>query len=74
MLTSAWTKQLPLDHITSITPVSGGDVNKAYRVDTSEKPYFLLVQPGYPASFYAGEIAGLKAFEAAQVLATARAR
>ena len=54
MLTAAWTKQLPLQHITAITPVGGGDVNQAYRVDTAEKPYFLLVQPGYPASFYAG--------------------
>ena len=69
MLTAAWTKQLPLQHITAITPVGGGDVNQAYRVDTAEKPYFLLVQPGYPASFYAGEIAGLKSFEQADILA-----
>ena len=69
MLTAAWTKQLPLQHITAITPVGGGDVNQAYRVDTAEKPYFLLVQPGYPASFYAGEIAGLEAFEQADILA-----
>ena len=69
MLTAAWTKQLPLQHITAITPVGGGDVNQAYRVDTAEKPYFLLVQPGYPANFYAGEIAGLKSFEQADILA-----
>lgn len=69
MLTAAWTKQLPLQHITAITPVGGGDVNQAYRVDTAEKPYFLLVQPGHPASFYAGEIAGLKAFEQVNILA-----
>ena len=66
MLTSSWIKQLPLTAITQVTPVGGGDVNQAYRIDTATKPYFLLVQPGYPADFYAGEIAGLKAFDEAQ--------
>ncbi len=69
MLTSSWIKQLPLTAITQVTPVGGGDVNQAYRIDTATKPYFLLVQPGYPADFYAGEIAGLKAFDEAQILA-----
>ncbi|EPC73013.1 Kinase, putative, partial [Lacticaseibacillus paracasei subsp. paracasei Lpp126] len=49
MLTSSWIKQLPLTAITQVTPVGGGDVNQAYRIDTATKPYFLLVQPGYPA-------------------------
>lgn len=39
-----WQSQLPLDNIQSIAPVSGGDVNEAYRVETSQKPYFLLIQ------------------------------
>lgn len=35
-----WQSQLPLDNIRSIVPVSGGDVNEAYRVETSQSPYF----------------------------------
>lgn len=60
-LTSAWLNQLPLPTITAATPVSGGDINEAFRLETAEGPYFLLVQPGQPASFYAHEVAGLKA-------------
>ena len=40
MLTSSWIKQLPLTAITQVTPVGGGDVNQAYRIDTATKPYF----------------------------------
>ncbi|MEJ7541556.1 fructosamine kinase family protein [Staphylococcus intermedius] len=64
-----WYQTLPFEHIQSIEPVSGGDVNQAYRVDTTEGPYFLLVQPGRDASFYDAEVAGLEAFEAAGVTA-----
>ena len=60
-LTSAWLQQLPLPQITAAHPVSGGDINEAFRLETAEGPYFLLVQPGQPASFYAHEVAGLKA-------------
>ena len=41
-------------------PVSGGDVNEAYRVETDTDTFFLLVQRGRKESFYAAEIAGLK--------------
>ena len=37
MLTSSWIKQLPLTAITQVTPVGGGDVNQAYRIDTGDK-------------------------------------
>ncbi|KRL97601.1 fructosamine kinase family protein [Levilactobacillus hammesii] len=60
-LTSAWYNQLPLPQITAVQPVSGGDINQAFRLETVEGPYFLLVQPGKPASFYTHEVAGLQA-------------
>lgn len=60
---------LPLEHIKSISPVSGGDVNEAFRVETEDDIYFLLVQRQRPASFFAAEIAGLNLFEKAQIMA-----
>lgn len=64
-----WLAQLPLNGLTQVLPVSGGDVNKAFRLDTNDKRYFLLVQPQHNQEFYAGEIAGLHAFEDAGILA-----
>lgn len=65
----AWLKQLPVGPITQLIPVSGGDVNQAYRVITPTKHYFLLTQAHRDADFYAGEIAGLEAFQAAGITA-----
>ncbi|MDQ7176309.1 fructosamine kinase family protein [Staphylococcus chromogenes] len=64
-----WREVLPLEDITTIQPVSGGDVNQAYKIETKDQPYFLLVQPGRSQEFYAAEMAGLQAFEAAGVTA-----
>ncbi len=64
-----WYRELPLQDIQNITAVSGGDVNQAYRVETSNETYFLLVQHNRAASFYDAEVAGLKAFEEAGVTA-----
>lgn len=64
-----WKRQLPADNIQDIIPVAGGDVNDAYRVDTTDQAYFLLVQPNHTADFYAAEIAGLKEFQNAGVTA-----
>lgn len=64
-----WLSQLPIKGITKAIPVGGGDVNQAFRLETKDDTYFLLVQPNTKADFYAGEIAGLKAFEKADVLA-----
>ena len=55
-----WQEQLPVNHIQRIQPVSGGDVNQAYKVETADDMYFLLVQPNRSEDFYAAEIAGLK--------------
>lgn len=73
-LTSAWLAKLPLPTVKTATPVSGGDINLAYRLETTEGPAFLLVQPHTPASFYRHEVAGLHALGQAvnvpEVLAT----
>jgi fructosamine-3-kinase len=69
MLTKEWLAKLPLAGITLAAPVGGGDVNAAYHLQADSQDYFLLVQAQQPASFYAGEIAGLRAFADAQVLA-----
>lgn len=64
-----WQSQLPLDNIRSIVPVSGGDVNEAYRVETSQSPYFLLVQRQRSKAFFDAEVAGLNLFEKAGITA-----
>lgn len=64
-----WQVQLPLDQISDISPVSGGDVNEAFKVTTTDDVYFLLVQRNRDKSFYAAEIAGLNAFEQAGITA-----
>lgn len=46
-----WRTSLPLNDITAITPVSGGDVNDAYKVETLEETYFLLIQPNRSEQF-----------------------
>lgn len=64
-----WQSQLPLEHIEKITPVSGGDVNEAFRVETTQEPYFLLVQRGRSKTFFDAEVAGLDLFEQAGITA-----
>lgn len=64
-LSANWLSQLPLPGVTTATPVSGGDINQAFRLTTAEGPAFLLVQPQTPASFYAHEVAGLQALSQA---------
>ncbi|MCU5745390.1 fructosamine kinase family protein [Staphylococcus sp. SQ8-PEA] len=64
-----WKEQLPIDDVKQIKPVSGGDVNQAYKVTTSQETYFLLVQPHRSEEFYAAEIVGLEKFEEAGITA-----
>ncbi|MBU9789987.1 fructosamine kinase family protein [Lentilactobacillus sp. G22-6] len=64
-----WLSQLPISNITKLVRVGGGDVNNAYRLEAGDETYFLLTQPHQPATFYAGEIAGLKDFEKNDILA-----
>lgn len=56
-----WLNQLPLpEPLTSWQPVSGGDINLAFRLQTATQTYFMKVQPQQPASYFAHEINGLK--------------
>lgn len=65
-----WKEKLPIDGVKDISPVSGGDVNEAFKVTTTEDDIsFLLVQRNRPESFYAAEIAGLNEFENAGITA-----
>lgn len=64
-----WQEALPLQSIQDISPVSGGDVNQAYKVDTTDETYFLLVQPNRSKDFFAAEMAGLEKFQEAGVVA-----
>lgn len=58
-LTTKWLAQLPLNKITRAIPVSGGDINAAFRIETADQSYFLKVQPQRDERFFAHEIAGL---------------
>lgn len=39
-LTKAWLAQLPLTDIQQVQPVSGGDINAAFRIVTRHHQYF----------------------------------
>ncbi|SDL01451.1 Fructosamine-3-kinase [Lacicoccus qingdaonensis] len=69
MMNDLWKKELPVENIKKITPVTGGDVNDAYLIETAVEPYFLLVQPRRSEDFYAAEIAGLDAMKKAGITA-----
>ncbi len=51
--------------ITAIHPVSGGCINEAYEVQTSEGSYFLKMNSREPADFFHKEVAGLNALRSA---------
>lgn len=55
-----WLKQLPIEDITHVNSVSGGDVNEAYEVESNIQKYFLLVQPKTSKDFFMTEAEGLK--------------
>lgn len=62
-------KKLPLKDIRSVHPVGGGDVNEAYKVETGDDIFFLLVQPNTTKDFFVPEAAGLRDFARAGVTA-----
>lgn len=51
---------MPLETIEHIHPVSGGDVNDAYEIESGGKKYFLLVQPHAKKEFFLPEASGLE--------------
>lgn len=52
-------EQLGLDG--QVLPITGGDVNQNFRINTKEKSYFLKFQPNGKPDFFPAEVAGLKA-------------
>lgn len=68
MRNDAWFKQLPIQHLNSWQPVSGGDINEAYRLETDDKSYFIKIQPQHPAAYFDHEKRGLE--ELSQVVNT----
>lgn len=60
METDGWFNSLPITPVTSWTPVSGGDINDAYKVSASGVPYFIKVQPNHPKKYFDHELRGLQ--------------
>lgn len=60
MLSKSWLVQLPIAGIQAVKPVSGGDINQAYQIQTQQQRYFLKVQPQQSPQFFAHEQAGLR--------------
>ena len=49
-----WLNQLPLpEPLTSWQPVSGGDINLAFRLQTATKNYFMNLHAQLPANYFA---------------------
>ncbi|MQS97245.1 fructosamine kinase family protein [Companilactobacillus halodurans] len=55
----SWYDELNLGDIKQVQPVSGGDINLAFKITTAQKNYFLKVQPKNDQSFFGHEIEGL---------------
>ncbi|HSU15554.1 fructosamine kinase family protein [Longimicrobium sp.] len=51
--------------IRSVTPVGGGCISEAYRLETADGPVFLKHHPEAPAGMFAAEADGLRALRAA---------
>ncbi|WP_251546827.1 fructosamine kinase family protein [Limosilactobacillus caecicola] len=60
MENTVWFGSLPIAPISSWDPVSGGDINEAYRVISEGIPYFVKVQPHHPKEYFAHEERGLQ--------------
>lgn len=58
-LSTTWRAQLPVKDLQTVTPVSGGDINAAFKLTTLHDQYFLKVQPHRGAAFFSHEIDGL---------------
>ncbi len=54
-----WYPELKLGNIENIEPVSGGDINLAFKVTSDEGKYFLKVQPNNDQTFFDHEVEGL---------------
>lgn len=54
---------LPINNVTNISPIEGGDVNDSYKLEADGGSYFMKVHKNKDASFFECEKAGLKLFE-----------
>lgn len=60
-LTATWFNQLPVNNLSAVKAVSGGDINLAYQVTADNQRYFLKVQPHQSKHYFDHEINGLTA-------------
>jgi len=56
---AAFLSHLNLGTISKVTPVGGGDINQAFRLESSTGPVFLLLQPDHKKEFFTHEVNGL---------------
>jgi Fructosamine-3-kinase len=59
LVDSSWNQELALGDIQQVDQVSGGDINLAFKVMTTQGKYFLKVQPNNDQSFFEHEVEGL---------------
>jgi fructosamine-3-kinase len=59
LIDKEWYTELKLGNIKNVEPVSGGDINLAFKVTSDSGNYFLKVQPDNDASFFDHEVEGL---------------
>lgn len=58
------------EEIISVTPVSGGDISSAYRIETAKRSYFLKVHPAsFALQMFQAESKGLQAIEETRTIA-----
>ncbi|GLB46923.1 aminoglycoside phosphotransferase [Philodulcilactobacillus myokoensis] len=55
-----WLSQLPIQNIKKVIPVSGGDINESYQIQTDNQKFFMKVQPKRGKAFFQHEVEGLK--------------
>lgn len=58
-MNAAFLSHLNLGTISKVTPVGGGDINQAFRLESSTGPVFLLLQPNHKKDFFIHEVNGL---------------
>lgn len=63
VLNQEFISHLKLGPIRQVQSVSGGDINQAYQLETTQGRVFLLIQPNHTKAFFTHEINGLKLLE-----------
>ncbi|RYL94903.1 fructosamine kinase family protein [Sporolactobacillus sp. THM7-4] len=60
MPSNNWLHKLPIQPVDRAFPVSGGDINKTFALESRGRRYFLKVHKHVPGNFFTGEMTGLK--------------